>query len=59
MKVSKLIPVTLELLGIVSIGTGIGIEVGLGADIGYLVISVGSVLIATGGVIWGKFIRRD
>ncbi len=53
----KLIPIILELLGIAAIGSGIGIELGMGADIGYVCITIGSVLIATGGIIWGKFIR--
>lgn len=53
-----LIPIILELLGIAGIGAGIGIELGTGAHIGYVVISLGSVLIATGGFIWGKFVKR-
>ncbi len=53
----KLIPITLELVGIAAIGSGIGIELGMGADIGYVCITIGSGLIATGGSIWGKFIR--
>lgn len=53
----KLIPISLELLGIATIGMGIGIEVALGADIGYLFITVGSLFVATGGVIWGKFLK--
>lgn len=57
MKKRKLIPISLELLGIATIGTGIGIEVAMGADIGYLAISIGSVLVASGGIIWGKFMR--
>jgi len=54
----KLIPITLELVGITAIGTGIGIELATGAEIGYAVITMGSVLVAIGGVIWGKFLRR-
>jgi len=57
MTIKKLIPVTLELMGITAIGSGIGIELAMRADIGYVVISIGSVLVATGGVIWGKFVR--
>ena len=54
----RLFPITLELLGIATIGVGIGIEVVMGADVGFVVISVGSCLVAMGGVIWGKFVRR-
>ncbi len=46
----KLIPITIELLGITAIGTGIGIEIALGAEIGWAVI--------TSGVIWGKFLKK-
>jgi len=53
----KLIPITLELIGIAVIGGGIGIELALHADLGYMMITAGSLLVATGGVIWGKFIR--
>ena len=55
----RLIPIALELLGIAAIGTGIGIEIALGADIGYLTITIGSVMVASGGVIWGKFVREE
>jgi hypothetical protein len=54
----KLLPIILEILGVAAIGCGIGIEIGMGADVGYVIITVGSVLVATGGVIWGKFMRR-
>ena len=57
MKSRLLFPLTLELLGIAVIGGGIGIEVAMHADIGYVLISVGSVLVAGGGVVWGKFVR--
>jgi len=48
----------LELLGIGIIGAGIGIEVVMMADIGFVAITSGSVLVAVGGVLFGKFIRR-
>jgi hypothetical protein len=54
----KLLAIILELVGIGSIGTGVGIELAIGADIGFVAITVGSLLVATGGVIWGKFIRQ-
>ena len=53
----KLIPITIELVGIASIGTGIGVELAMHADIGWAVVTTGSCLVAIGGVIWGKFMR--
>jgi hypothetical protein len=54
----KLLPIALELVGISVIGTGIGIEIALGADLGYMLITTGSLMVAAGGVIWGKFMRQ-
>ena len=53
----KLIPITIELVGIASIGTGIGIELATHADAGWAVVTIGSCLVAIGGVIWGKFMN--
>lgn len=53
----KAIPIALELVGIAVIGAGIGVELVTGADTGLVVITVGSCLVASGGVIWGKFVR--
>jgi hypothetical protein len=55
----KLIPVGLELVGIAAIGTGIGLELALGGQVYYAIITGGSCLVAIGGVIWGKFMRGD
>ena len=55
----KLIPVVIELTGISAIGAGIGVELASHADIGWAMITIGSCLVAIGGVIWGKFIRQD
>ena len=53
----KLIPIVIELVGISTVGAGIGLELALGGQ-GYLImITTGSLLIATGGIIWGKFLR--
>ncbi len=54
-----LLPVTLEVIGIAAIGVGIGIELATHADIGWAVVTTGSCLVAIGGVIWGKFMRRE
>jgi len=53
----RLIPLILELAGIAVISIGIGIELATGADIGYLLITTGGLLLAAGGFIWGKFMR--
>jgi hypothetical protein len=54
----KLLPVTLEIVGIAAIGVGIGVELATHADIGWAIVTTGSCLIAVGGVIWGKFMRE-
>ena len=54
-----LLPIILELLGIAAIGVGIGVEVATHADIGWTAVTIGSCLLAIGGVIWGKFMRRE
>ena len=55
----KLLPIVIELVGIASIGTGIGVELATHADIGWAIVTSGSCLVAIGGVIWGKFMRRN
>ena len=55
MNEEKTLPVLIELTGIAAIGVGIGIELATHADIGWLVVTVGSCVVAIGGVIWGKF----
>ena len=54
----KLLPVALELVGIATIGVGIGVELATHADIGWGLVTTGSCLVAVGGVIWGKFTRK-
>jgi hypothetical protein len=29
------------------------------ADVGWAIVTIGSCLVAIGGIIWGKFIRQD
>lgn len=53
----KILSVALELIGIIAISSGIGIELDSRADIGYLIITIGSLFVAVGGIIWGKFIK--
>ncbi len=54
----KILPIALELFGIAIVGAGIGIEYVYEADWGFISITSGSLLIAMGGVIWGKFMRK-
>ena len=55
----KLLPIIIELTGISAIGAGIGIELATHADIGWVIVTTGSCLVAIGGVIWGKFINSS
>ncbi len=48
--------IVIEVIGIAAIGTGIGIELATHADIGWATVTIGSCLVAMGGVIWGKFL---
>ncbi len=54
----QLIPVIMEVIGVAAIGVGIGVELATRADIGWALVTSGSCLVAIGGVIWGKFMRR-
>ena len=47
-----------ELAGLITTGAGIGIEVAARAELGYVLITGGSCLIAAGGVIFAKFMKR-
>ncbi len=53
----KLLPIIIEVVGVAAIGIGIGVELATHADIGWAIVTIGSCLVAIGGVIWGKFIR--
>lgn len=53
----KWFPLALELVGVATVGVGIGVELATHADIGWATVTTGSCLVAIGGIIWGKFIR--
>jgi hypothetical protein len=53
----KLISIIIEVIGVAATGAGIGVELATQADIGWATITIGSCLVAIGGVIWGKFIK--
>jgi len=59
MKRKHLIPVIIELAGITTVSVGIGLEIAFGGQAYLVMITVGSLLIATGGIIYGKFMRRE
>jgi len=50
----KNLAIVLESIGIIGVVTGITIEAILHADVGFVVITVSSVIIASGGLIWIK-----
>jgi hypothetical protein len=51
------IAAAIEVIGIGACGTGIGIELAYQVDVGYILITGGSALIAIGGVLFGKFAK--
>lgn len=53
-----LVAVIIEVFGIGLVGVGIGYEAATGADLGYLIITMGSCLVAGGALVWAKFLRR-
>ena len=55
----KMLPLLIELTGIAAIGVGVGIELATNADIGWVVVTLGSCVVAIGGVIWGKFMNGN
>jgi len=52
-----LLAIIFELVGVAAVGVGIGLELATHADIGWATVTVGSCLVAIGGIIWGKFMR--
>ncbi len=50
--------VFIEVIGIAVTAAGIGVELATHAGLGWAMISVGSLILAIGGLIWGKFMRR-
>ena len=54
-----LLPIALEVIGIAAIGVGIGVELATRANIGWAIVTIGSCLVAIGGLIWGKFMRSN
>lgn len=59
MNEEKILPLLIELTGIATIGVGVGVELATHADIGWVVVTIGSCVVAIGGVIWGKFTKGN
>lgn len=53
----KLVPIVIELVGISVVGVGVGLEIAFGGAAYLIMITTGSLLVATGGIIWGKIMR--
>lgn len=53
----KLLAVIVEVVGVSIVSVGIGIEIIAGAEIGFTVITGGSLVIAAGSLIYAKLIR--
>ena len=49
------IPTIVELTGIALMCVGLGYEMAYHADLGYIIMTSGSILIAGGGVLYAKF----
>ena len=58
MKLTKTLAIALEAVGCCVIVVGIAIEVTLGADIGYIAITVGALAIALGGMVFSKLLKK-
>ncbi len=50
-------PIAVELAGIFILIIGIATEIATGADIGYIIMSLGSTVIAVGSLVWAKIFK--
>ena len=57
MKLPQEIPITIELIGIAVVSAGLALEVVFKANTFMIVITAGSLIVAGGGIIWGKFTK--
>ena len=58
MHLSKTLAIAFETVGCVIILTGIAIEVSLRAPLGYVLITSGACIVAVGGMIFAKLLRK-
>lgn len=54
----RLLALVTEVVGIVAVFTGIGVEIAAGGHIGVILITAGSVIVAAGSLLWAKVLRR-
>lgn len=52
------VPIAFELVGILMIAIGVSVELSTSADIGHMFITLGSMIIAVGGLLWSKVVRK-
>jgi len=58
MRLTKTLAIAFETVGCVVVLTGIIIEVSLRAPLGYVLITSGALLVAFGGMIFAKLMRK-
>ena len=58
MHLSKTLAIAFETVGCVIILTGIAIEVSMRAHLGYVLITSGACIVAVGGMIFAKLMRK-
>lgn len=46
--------IIIEIAGVVMIGIGVGVEVGYEANVGFFLITAGSLMVAVGALFWTK-----
>jgi len=54
----RILAIALESVGVSGIIAGITIECIMRADVGYVVITAGSLAVAAGGLIWAKLVKH-
>ena len=52
-----ILAVLIELVGIATTATGIGLEIAYGGSLHLIMITIGSCLITVGAVLFGKFLK--
>ena len=52
-----ILAVLIELVGIATVATGIGLEIAYGGQLHLIIITIGSCLLAVGAVLFGKFLK--
>lgn len=57
MKKGFVVALGIEILAIMMMGTGLGIELARGVDLGYVIFSAGCALAVAGSIIWVKLLK--